>query len=186
MIQSPFMRILYESGWKIALFLFVFLCLTLIAGVLMYFIEGDSGGFSSISQSLYWAITTLTTTGYGDMIPQTDLGKAVHSIISYLGLSLIFVPFVIVIAEIYNSLCKAFLPQNTGETNQESDKEMKTAIVSLVALSLLVISGFSSFLGGDISSPRTVTLILSTLSLVGIWIIIMLKIRRLKREKTKS
>lgn len=107
MHSSPFTRVLYESFRKIALFLFALLCLTIISGVLMYFIEGKTGGFASIPNSIYWAITTLTTIGYGDIVPQTGIGRAAHSIIALLGLSIIIVPIVIVIAEIYNSLYKA-------------------------------------------------------------------------------
>lgn len=73
----------------------------------MYFIEGKTGGFASIPNSIYWAITTLTAIGYGDIVPQTGIGRAVHSIITLLGSSIIIIPIVIVIAEIYNSLYKA-------------------------------------------------------------------------------
>ncbi|MCM1985982.1 potassium channel family protein [Methanococcoides seepicolus] len=107
MHSSPFTRVLHESFRKIVLFIFALLSLTIISGVLMYFIEGKTGGFANIPNSIYWAITTLTTIGYGDIVPQTGIGRAVNSIITLLGLSIIIVPIVIVIAEIYNSLYKA-------------------------------------------------------------------------------
>ncbi|ABE52930.1 potassium channel family protein [Methanococcoides burtonii] len=107
MHSSPFTRVLHESFRKIVLFIFTLLSLTIISGVLMYFIEGRTGGFANIPDSIYWAITTLTTIGYGDIVPQTDIGRAVNSIITLLGSSIIIIPIVIVIGEIYNSLYKA-------------------------------------------------------------------------------
>lgn len=78
----------------------------------MYFIEGEAGGFTSISTSIYWAITTLLTVGYGDTVPQTSIGRGVALVVRILGVSIIIVPIVIVIAEIYNSLYSAFSGKN--------------------------------------------------------------------------
>ena len=85
---------------KISIFLFVILTLVLIFGSLLYIIEGDEGGFTSIGISCYWAITTLTTVGYGDISPQSPLGRAVASIIMIMGYGVIAVPTGIVTAEL--------------------------------------------------------------------------------------
>ena len=108
MSSSPFTRVIHRSCRKIAPFLLVVLILTIMSGILMYFIEGETDGFTSIPRSIYWAITTLITIGYGDIVPQTTIGKLIALIVRILGLSIIIVPVVIVIAEIYNSLYKAF------------------------------------------------------------------------------
>jgi len=85
---------------KISVFLFAILTLVLIFGSLLYIIEGDAGGFTSIGVSCYWAITTLTTVGYGDISPQTPLGRAVASVIMIMGYGVIAVPTGIVTAEL--------------------------------------------------------------------------------------
>ena len=85
---------------KISIFLFVILTLVLIFGSLLYLIEGDEGGFTSIGISCYWAITTLTTVGYGDISPQSPLGRAVASLIMIMGYGVIAVPTGIVTAEL--------------------------------------------------------------------------------------
>nr|WP_248698088.1 potassium channel family protein [Methanosarcina acetivorans] len=78
--------------------------MTLISGVLIYFVEGETGGFISRSSSVYWAITTLLTTGYGDTVLQTNFGRLVASVVKVLGFSIIVAPIVIIITEIYKSL----------------------------------------------------------------------------------
>ena len=75
------LKAMRASARKIAVFLFAVLSLVLIFGSLLYLIEGDESGFTSIGVSCYWAITTLTTVGYGDISPQSPLGRAVASII---------------------------------------------------------------------------------------------------------
>lgn len=85
---------------KISVFLFAMLTLVLIFGSLLYIIEGEEGGFTSIGISCYWAITTLTTVGYGDISPQTPLGRAVASLIMIMGYGVIAVPTGIVTAEL--------------------------------------------------------------------------------------
>jgi voltage-gated potassium channel len=85
---------------KISVFLFVVMTLVLIFGSLLYLIEGDESGFTSIGISCYWAITTMTTVGYGDISPQSPLGRAVASIIMIMGYGVIAVPTGIVTAEL--------------------------------------------------------------------------------------
>ena len=94
------LKAMRASARKISVFLFAILTLVLIFGSLMYIVEGDEGGFTSIGVSCYWAITTLTTVGYGDLSPQSPLGRAVASIIIIMGYGVIAVPTGIVTAEL--------------------------------------------------------------------------------------
>ena len=80
------------SKTKILVFMFGVVILCVIFGSLMYMIESDESGFSSIPRSIYWCIVTLTTVGYGDIAPQTPLGQFFASIIMILGYSIIAVP----------------------------------------------------------------------------------------------
>lgn len=93
------LKAIRASARKISVFLFAVLTLVLIFGSFLYLIEGDESGFTSIGASCYWAITTLTTVGYGDISPQTPLGRAVASIIMIMGYGVIAVPTGIVTAE---------------------------------------------------------------------------------------
>ena len=83
---------LKESRHKIGVFLGAVLTIVTIMGSLMYLIEGSETGFTSIPRSIYWAIVTLTTVGYGDIAPATVLGQAIASMIMILGYSIIAVP----------------------------------------------------------------------------------------------
>lgn len=80
------------SRRKILLFLGTVLILVLIIGSLIYLVEGESAGFVSIPLSMYWAIVTLTTVGYGDLAPQSGLGRFLASIVMLLGYSILAVP----------------------------------------------------------------------------------------------
>ncbi len=94
------MNALRLSAPKIAVFLFGILTLVSIEGTLMYLIEGERNpGFSSIPQSIYWGIVTITTVGYGDVAPLTVIGKFLASIIMLTGFAVIAVPTGIVTAE---------------------------------------------------------------------------------------
>ncbi|MBB6098449.1 voltage-gated potassium channel [Deinobacterium chartae] len=85
-------RALRASAAKITVFLAVVLTLVTLIGTLMYLIEGPEHGYTSIPTSIYWAIVTLTTVGYGDIAPQTPLGKALASFAMILGYGIIAVP----------------------------------------------------------------------------------------------
>ena len=91
---------LRASRRKILVFLGTVATLVLIIGSLMYLIEGEENGFTSIPQSIYWAIVTLTTVGYGDIAPQTFLGKALASLVMVTGYAIIAVPTGIVTVEL--------------------------------------------------------------------------------------
>jgi voltage-gated potassium channel len=74
--------------------------IVVIIGSLMYVIEGEEHGFTSIPRSVYWAIVTLTTVGYGDLSPQTSLGQSLAALIMIIGYSIIAVPSGIITAEL--------------------------------------------------------------------------------------
>jgi voltage-gated potassium channel len=93
-------RALRASRHKILVFLFSVMTLVVILGSLMYLIEGSKNGFTSIPRSIYWAIVTLTTVGYGDISPQTSLGQALAAVVMILGYGIIAVPTGIVTAEL--------------------------------------------------------------------------------------
>ncbi|MBZ0112514.1 MAG: ion transporter [Thermoanaerobaculia bacterium] len=85
---------------KITVFLVTVVILVLLLGTLMYTIESPESGFSSIPHSIYWAVVTLTTVGYGDVAPQTPLGKMLASIVMILGYGILAVPTGIVSVEL--------------------------------------------------------------------------------------
>lgn len=91
---------LRESRRKILIFVFAVFTLSTIAGALMYMIEGEASGFTSIPRSIYWSVVTLTTVGYGDISPATPLGQAVATVIMLMGYGIIAVPTGIVSVEI--------------------------------------------------------------------------------------
>ena len=93
-------RAVWASRSKIAVFLAAVLIVVVIFGSAMHLIEGPESGFTSIPQSMYWAVVTMTTVGYGDIAPQTPLGKALAATIMVLGYSMIIVPTGIVTAEL--------------------------------------------------------------------------------------
>ncbi len=90
---------LKASRAKIIVFIGGVFALTVILGTLMYMIEGGENGFTSIPKSIYWAVVTLTTVGYGDIAPQTALGQGLATFIMILGYGIIAVPTGIVTAE---------------------------------------------------------------------------------------
>jgi len=85
---------LKASGRRIAVFLLGVFTMVIVLGSLMYAIEGGAGnpGFSSIPTSIYWAVVTLTTVGYGDIAPHSAIGQAIAALIMIMGYSLIVVP----------------------------------------------------------------------------------------------
>ena len=87
------------SSRKILFFLFFVLVTVSIIGALMYLIEGEEHGFDTIPEGVYWAIVTITTVGYGDILPQTVTGRALAAMLMIIGYSVIAVPTGIVSAE---------------------------------------------------------------------------------------
>ncbi|MCP9236413.1 ion transporter [Lewinella sp. JB7] len=93
-------RSLKDSRNKIAVFLFAVTLLVIIIGAIMYLIEGGSNdGFSSIPRAVYWAIVTITTVGYGDITPQTQVGQFLSAVVMIIGYAIIAVPTGIVTSE---------------------------------------------------------------------------------------
>ncbi|RYF91113.1 MAG: ion transporter [Chitinophagaceae bacterium] len=97
---------------KISIFMLVVLTLVVIMGSVMYLVEGGRNGFESIADSIYWAIVTITTVGYGDISPVTPLGKFVASTIMLMGYAIIAVPTGIVTTEM------ALAMRNKQQVNQ--------------------------------------------------------------------
>lgn len=116
---------LYRSRAKITVFLSFISLLVVVLGSLMYLIEGQAdSGFTSIPRSIYWAIVTLTTVGYGDIAPATPLGQFVAALIMILGYGVIAVPTGMVTAEIIQQekgstpstqVCKACLKEGHAQ-----------------------------------------------------------------------
>jgi voltage-gated potassium channel len=114
------------SGPKIAVFLMAVISIMVLLGTLMYVIEGRENGFTSIPQSIYWAIVTVTTVGFGDVVPQTVLGKILSSIAMILGYAIIAVPTGIISVELARSksedkiceVCKHDNPDEAKYCNQ--------------------------------------------------------------------
>lgn len=91
---------LRASRYKITVFVCTVLTIVVVVGSLMYLIEGPSAGFTDIPQSIYWAIVTITTVGYGDVAPQTAPGKALAATLMVMGYGIIAVPTGIVTLEL--------------------------------------------------------------------------------------
>ncbi|HEY0857347.1 MAG TPA: ion transporter [Albitalea sp.] len=92
-------RALQASRRKIFVFISFVLMMMLVMGTLMYVVEGPENGFSSIPIAMYWAITTMTTVGFGDITPHTDFGRMIASVMMLMGWGVLAVPTGIVTAE---------------------------------------------------------------------------------------
>ena len=111
--SANFSKALKRSRAKIAVFLSFVIVLCIILGTIMYLVESEEGsGFNSIPRSVYWAIVTLTTVGYGDIAPITALGQFIASLIMILGYGIIAIPTGIVTSEMTKSE-KELVPNNT-------------------------------------------------------------------------
>ena len=97
---------LAASRRKLLVFLLAILLLVMILGTLMFAVEGPENGYTSIPESVYWAIVTLTTVGYGDIAPKTPIGQAIASLVMILGYAIIAVPTGIVTVELARSHAK--------------------------------------------------------------------------------
>ena len=93
-------RAMRASRRRILVFVYTVLTIVVVVGAVMYVVEGPRSGFTSIPRSMYWAIVTLTTVGFGDVTPQTDLGQLLASLVMILGYGIIAVPTGIVTAEL--------------------------------------------------------------------------------------
>ncbi|MBA7518982.1 hypothetical protein ES705_11056 [subsurface metagenome] len=117
---------LVASRGKIGVFLFAIATTILIIGTLMYLIEGEVNGFTSIPKSIYWAVVTLTTVGYGDITPQTAIGQFFSGILMIIGYAIIAVPTGIISLEVARSEKRKMTTQVCPEClkeGHESDAE---------------------------------------------------------------
>ena len=128
--QANFLMVaLRGSKQKIVVFLLSVTTMVLVFGTLMYVIEGPSRGFTSIPMSIYWAIVTITTVGFGDIVPQTPLGKAVASLVMITGYSIIAVPTGIFTAELATAM-RADSLQHRCPTCEKLSHEANAAFCS--------------------------------------------------------
>lgn len=109
---------LKSSMYKISIFLLTVVSVVVFLGTIMYVIEGGKEGFVSIPQSIYWAIVTVTTVGYGDMVPHTVLGKFISSIAMIIGYGIIAVPTGIITVEMSRSAFKTKKCNNCDHPNE--------------------------------------------------------------------
>ncbi len=110
---------IWAARAKVAVFLAFILIAVVVVGSTMHVIEGPESGFDSIPQSMYWAVVTMTTVGYGDIAPQTTLGKTLAAVMMVLGYSFIIVPTGIVTAELTHSGAKNLTTQVCAECMSE-------------------------------------------------------------------
>lgn len=117
--SNMLLQALKASRRKIIVFLFTVSLLVIIIGSVMYIIEGGQNGFTSIPRSIYWAIVTLTTVGYGDISPQTNLGQTLAALVMILGYGIIAVPTGIVTVEMSHARYKTVSNQVCPECSLE-------------------------------------------------------------------
>ncbi len=125
--QTESLRIikaLKASSARIFAFLYAVLIIITILGTVMYLIEGNENGFDSIPKAIYWAIVTVTTVGYGDIVPQTTAGKFIASVLMIIGYSIIAVPTGLVTVELQKSQSRASAAKSQTKKSQES-KDIK-------------------------------------------------------------
>src|SRR5687767_11236528 len=111
--EMRFLAVAIKSSMrKISIFMLIVVMLVIILGSVMYLVEGGKNGFDSIPESIYWAIVTITTVGYGDITPVTTIGKLVASLIMLIGYGIIAVPTGIITTEM------AIAVKNKGHSNE--------------------------------------------------------------------
>lgn len=116
-------RALKSSRHKITVFMATVVMLVVMMGTVMYLVEGGQNGFTSIPRSVYWAIVTLTTVGYGDIAPQTIIGQMLASFVMILGYAIIAVPTGIVTVELTKNKKRKekAVCENCGHTGHDGD-----------------------------------------------------------------
>jgi voltage-gated potassium channel len=115
---------LSASRRKILVFLSVVLMVVTVMGSIMYVVEGPHNGFTSIPIAVYWAITTMTTVGFGDITPHTDLGKLISSAMMLMGWGTLAVPTGIVTAEFAHRRNQEFVAKKTCDACYTDDHEI--------------------------------------------------------------
>jgi voltage-gated potassium channel len=118
---------LKRSRYKIGVFFLTVIILVTILGSIMYLVEGSDSGFTSIPRSIYWAIVTITTVGYGDIAPVTPVGQFIAAVIMLIGYAIIAVPTGIITSEIVSSRKKiqtnSQVCSNCNATGHDDDAE---------------------------------------------------------------
>lgn len=113
------MRALRASRRKISVFILTVLTMVVIIGTLLYVIEGEENGFTSIPVGIYWAVVTLTTVGYGDISPKTPAGQTLAAIVMIIGYGIIAVPTGIVTVEIAQAARKPVSTQSCPDCSSQ-------------------------------------------------------------------
>ena len=117
---------LRDSSYKLGVFLGVILMIIIVLGTVMYLVEGPANGYTSIPQSIYWAIVTVTTVGYGDIAPQTPVGKIISAIAMIISYTIITVPTGIVASEISSAKARRKkVSQTCDNCSQDVSKRAK-------------------------------------------------------------
>jgi voltage-gated potassium channel len=111
------LQALKASSYKISIFLMTVISIVTLLGTLMYVVEGSRSGFTSIPQSIYWSIVTVTTVGFGDVVPQTAIGKLLSSIAMIVGYAIIAVPTGIITVELSKTQLRNKICENCGNPN---------------------------------------------------------------------
>lgn len=115
------LKSLKSSSYKIGIFLSAVLTIVILLGTIMYVVENGDNGFSSIPQSIYWAIITITTVGYGDIVPNTVLGKFISSFAMIIGYAIIAVPTGIITVEMSKKSNSKQICSECGTENNDSN-----------------------------------------------------------------
>ena len=113
------MRALRASRRKISAFLLTVLTMVVVIGTLLYVIEGEENGFTSIPVGIYWEVVTLTTVGYGDISPKTPVGQTLAAAVMIIGYGIIAVPTGIVTVEIAQAARKPVSTQSCPDCSSQ-------------------------------------------------------------------
>ncbi|RLD30207.1 MAG: ion transporter [Bacteroidetes bacterium] len=125
--SNNFIIALKASRVRIFIFISFILILCTILGTIMYLIEDDSSGFTSIPESVYWAIVTLTTVGYGDIAPVTPFGQFIASLVMILGYAIIVIPTGIITSELVKDSIKSVQTNTQSCPNCSVEKHRDNA-----------------------------------------------------------
>jgi voltage-gated potassium channel len=127
-------RALLASRRKILIFLSVVLMIVFLLGTVMYVVEGPEHGFTSIPTAVYWSITAVTTVGFGDLVPKTDLGRGIASVMMLIGWGILAVPTGIISAEISHQ--RHARPQRSCAGCHDEDHEQSAQFCKSCGLEL--------------------------------------------------